>query len=129
MGDPFELLPEDIVYLDANHQDRWKKLSEGSGKYALLIECFSIPAGFVEPTSDLMVLIPTSYPASPLDMFYFNPPLSKVNGVDAGALAIEEHFGRSWQRWSRHYEWIPGQDSLYTHIEYVREELLSAAST
>ena len=128
MIDLFELFPEDVEYLDANHRGRWHKLSEGSGKYGLLIEGFSIPAGFVQSTADLMVLIPASYPASPLDMFYLDPPLTKVNNGNAEALSIEEHFARRWQTWSRHYQWNPGADDLTRHIEYVWHELQIAAS-
>ena len=129
MSDSFELLAEDVEYLEANHQGRWRKLSEGSGKYGLLIEGFDIPAGFVQSTADLLVLIPAGYPASQLDMFYLDPPLRKSNGVDAGALSIEEHFARHWQRWSRHYDWLPGEDDLTSHIEYVWQELQTAGST
>lgn len=128
MSDPFELLPEDIEYLDANHQGRWQKLNEGGGKFGLLILQFSVPEDFVQPTSDLLILIPAGYPASPLDMFYFDPPLRNADGRDAGALATEEHFGRHWQRWSRHYQWVPGQDDLTRHVEYVWHELQTAVS-
>lgn len=128
MSDAFELLPEDVEYLDANHRGRWRKLNEGGGKYGLLIEGFAVPAGFTRSTADLMVLIPAGYPASPLDMFYFGPPLSKVNGHDAGALSIEEHFARRWQRWSRHYDWSPGKDDLTRHIEYIWHELQVAGA-
>lgn len=128
MSDPFELLPEDIEYLDANHSGRWQKLIEGNSKYGLLIEGFGIPAGFVQSVADLLILIPAGYPASPLDMFYVSPPLKQTNGAEAKALSIEEHFGRQWQRWSRHYEWMPGEDDLTRHIEYVWHELLGAVA-
>ena len=128
MGNHIELLPEDVEYLDANHRGRWHKVSEGVGKYGLLIEDFGIPAGFTSSKADLMVLMPLGYPASALDMFYLDPPIGKANGRDAGALAIETHFGRRWQRWSRHYHWNPGEDSLIRHIEYVKSELEVAGS-
>ncbi|MCY4005814.1 MAG: hypothetical protein OXE84_03160 [Rhodobacteraceae bacterium] len=115
--------PEDVEYLDAHFPSRWRPLSEGSGKHALLIEGFEVPDGFAQATADLMVLVPLGYPGIGLDMFYFDPPLSKLNGKDPGALVPEEHFGRIWQRWSRHYEWVVGEDDLYRHIEYVRNEL------
>ena len=129
MNDLFELLPEDVEYLDANHRGRWRRLNEGSGKYGLLIEDFGIPPGFVQSAADLMILIPSGYPASPPDMFYFAPQLRKANGADPGALATEGHFGRNWQRWSRHYQWRPGDDDLAHYIEYVWRELQRAAST
>ena len=128
MNDLFELLPEDVEYLEANHQGRWRKVDEGNGKYGLLIEGYDIPTGFLQSQADLMLLIPAGYPASPLDMFYFDPPLKKLNGQDAAALAIEVHFARSWQRWSRHYQWKPGEDNLARHIEYVWHELQGTGS-
>ena len=75
-----------------------------------------------------MILVPAGYPASPLDMFYFDPPLGKADGTEAGELAIEEHFQRQWQRWSRHYQWTPGDDNLASHVEYVLNELRTGAS-
>lgn len=129
MSDYFELLPEDIEYLGANYQGRWHKLAEGSGKHGLIIKGFRIPAGFIQSVSDLMVLVPSGYPASPLDMFYFDPPLATEDGADAGALSIEQHFGRHWQRWSRHYEWRMGEDDLCRHIEYVSNELQRSPAT
>jgi len=128
VSDPFELLPEDIEYLDANHQGRWRKLNEGSGKYGLLIEGFSVPGGFEQSKADLMVLIPVGYPATPLDMFYLDPSLSKLNGRDLEALSIEEHFSRQWQRWSRHYQWNPGEDDVARHIEFVWRQLQGAGA-
>ncbi len=128
MSDAFELLPEDVEYLDANHQGRWRKLNEGGSKYGLLIEGFSVPAGFAQSETDLMVLMPAGYPASPLDMFYLDPPLSKLDGQDLIALSTEEHFARQWQRWSRHYQWSPGDDDVARHIEFVRHMLQEAGA-
>ena len=119
---PFDLPPEDKEYLDANQQN-WKKCSEGQGKYGLIVEDFRIPKGFDITTSTLMLLIPAGYPAAPLDMFYFNPPLGKKNGQIPDRLTSEIHFGTSWQRWSRHYDWHVGVHSLVSHIEYIYSEL------
>ncbi|MCY4306283.1 MAG: hypothetical protein OXC62_16130 [Aestuariivita sp.] len=123
MNNSLELALEEIEYLDANHQGRWQRLDEGGGEYGLLIEGFAIPAGFNQSTADLMVLIPLGYPGTSLDMFYIDPPLSKKNGRDIKKISMEEHFARQWQRWSRHYDWSPGEDDLIRHIEYIRNEL------
>ncbi|MCY4152945.1 MAG: hypothetical protein OXE94_12030 [Aestuariivita sp.] len=128
MCEPYVLLREDVEYLDAHFPERWHKLSEGSGKHALLIEEFEIPNGFAQEKADLMILIPSGYPGVGLDMFYFNPSLQKPNNQEVEAIALEEHFNRSWQRWSRHYTWIPGEHNLYLHIEFVRNELETAGS-
>ena len=118
-----EFLQEDLEYLDANYPAKWKQESEGNGKFGLLIEDFPVPGGYKEKASTLMLLIPSGYPGSVLNMFYFAPPLNKADGSAINALAPETHFGRTWQRWSRHYEWKPGEDSIVTHIEYIKNQL------
>ncbi len=126
MTNTYELPPEDIEYLDANYPSRWKKIAEGNGKYGLLIDDFPIPKGYTVEKSTLMVLIPSGYPGSMLDMFYFYPPLGKSDGSSIGALVSEAHFGQMWQRWSRHpYSWLPGVHSIVTHVEYVKNELIT----
>ena len=129
MTDPYELLPEDTEYLDASYPGKWRKLCEGPGKFGLLIESFPVPDGYRPEASDLMVLVPSGYPGSPLDMFYFCPELGKTGGSAIGAIADECHFGRRWQRWSRHYKWTPGRDNVVSHIEYVSSELRLAAAS
>lgn len=123
MTNPYELPPEDTQYLKANYPSKWRKLVEGNGKYGLLIEDFPIPKGYTLERSTLMVLIPSGYPGSGLDMFYFCPPLGKLDSSPIGGLSSETHFGQTWQCWSRHYPWTPGEDFLFKHIEYVIEEL------
>ncbi len=123
MSAALELLPEDIEYLHVTYRKQWLGLSEGNSKFGLLIEDFPVPKGILPATSNLMILIPVGYPGSPLDMFYFDPPLRKSNDMDIACVSTEMHFGRKWQRWSRHYQWSPGQDDLTRHIEYVRNEL------
>ena len=119
-----ELPEEDMEYLDAHYPSQWKKTSEGNGKYGLIIEDFSLPNGYTVKKSTLMILIPSGYPGSGLDMFYFDPPLNRSDGQVIGCSdSIETHFARQWQRWSRHYQWNPGSDFLVKHIEYVRNEL------
>ena len=120
-----ELPSEDPEYLVANYGDRWSIISEGPGKHGLLIEDFPVPEGFDRQTSTLMILLPSGYPGSALDMFYLDPPLARGDGAYIGQLASESHFGRSWQRWSRHYGWEPGVDSLVSHVEYVKRQLRS----
>ena len=122
MAEPYELLPEDVEYLNAHHSD-WAKVVEGEGKFGLVVRRFPVPRGFTPRETTLMVLVPSGYPGVPVDMFYFDPQLHKTNGASIPALAEEAHFGVAWQRWSRHYQWTPGQDNLASHIEYVGNEL------
>ena len=114
---------EDSEYLNGNYEGQWSIISEGSGKNALVIERYTVPTGFDPETSMLMVLLPSGYPGAALDMFFFDPPLARTDGGSIDNLATEVHFGRSWQRWSRHYVWEPGVDSLVRHVEYVGRQL------
>ena len=126
---PYGLRSEDVEYLEGNYPSKWEKISEGNGKYGLLIRDFPLPGGYTVEESTLMVLIPSGYPGSRLDMFYFDPPLSRSDGsAIARTEPIEVHFARQWQRWSRHYDWQPGIDDLVRHIEYVRNELKKEVS-
>lgn len=115
----YTLPREDGEYLDANYASRWNKVSEGNSKHGLVISGFPVPNGYQVRESDLMLLIPSGYPGIPLDMFYFRPGLTRSDGAPIVALVDETHFGQSWQRWSRHYQWEPGRDSIIGHIEHV----------
>ena len=115
---------EDREYLDAHYPKRWDIVKEGPGKNVLVIRDFVLPEEFDSPTSTLMILVPSGYPGSNLDMFYFNPPIERIDRAVIGGLAQEEHIGKTWQRWSRHYEWQPGFDSLVRHIEFVKTQLV-----
>lgn len=119
------ILPEeDTDFLNSDYNDQWEELSE-AGKRGLLIKDYPLPEGYTPGKTNLMLLIPDSYPAGMIDMFYFNPPVERQDGVGIGALANETHFGQQWQRWSRHYEWRPGIDNVATHITHVSNELKS----
>ena len=117
------LLPEDVQYLDATYPDRWSMTAEGNGKQGLLIDGFPVPAEYQACVATLMVQVPSGYPGTNLDMFYFDPPLAKRSGHGIPCLVSERHFGRDWQRWSRHPEWRPGEDTLVSYLEYIRNEL------
>jgi len=115
----FGFLPEDIQYLDQHFPSRWSKEIEGNAKHGLIIRDFPIPTGYKAKESTLMLLVPTGYPGSALDMFYFWRPLEKIDGTSILNLNSETHFGKEWQRWSRHYDWKSGRDSIVRHIEFV----------
>ena len=118
------LLPEDKEYLNSTYPGQWEWVSDSPEKVGLLIRDFPIPDGYTVSTATLMLLIPSGYPGSMLDMFYFlQPGLRKASRAAISALATEDHFGQRWQRWSRHYKWEPGRDSVINHIEYVKNQL------
>lgn len=118
------LLPEDEEYLNSNYPGRWKLVSDSPEKVGLVIRDFPVPDGYTASAATLMLLIPSGYPGSMVDMFYFlMPGLEKTSRAPVGALAREDHFSQQWQRWSRHYQWEPGRDSVASHIEYVKNEI------
>ena len=131
MNKQFGLQLEDIEYLEANYSGQWSLTDPHTGGdlVGLVIENFRLPDGYTTSTADLMIIVPNGYPGSMLDMFYFDPPLQRIHGQAIHALASEFHFGRQWQRWSRHYQWQPGYDSLVTHIERAKNLLSVEART
>lgn len=117
-----DLPEEDLEFLDTNFQDGWEWVKERD-KSGLIIRNYNLPAGYAPEIVDLMLLIPAEYPISGLDMFYFSSEVSRADGLPIGALSSETHFGAAWQRWSRHYAWRPGEDSIATHITTMRNVL------
>ncbi len=120
-----ELQPEDIEYLVGQFGDSgWEWLQE-PGASGILIPNYPVPVGYGPDQADLMLLIPEGYPASGIDMFYFDPHVKRLDGHEIHALAVACHFGRNWQMWSRHYEWRPGIDNISTHLTVMRNQLQS----
>ena len=115
---------EDLEFLEATYPGRWKLVNEGE-KAGLIIKNYPLPGGYTPEKSDLLLLIPNNYPAGMIDMFYFDPEVVREDGSSIATLAQESHFERTWQRWSRHYEWRPGVDSIATHVTYVKNQLES----
>ena len=120
----FDLPEEDLEFLNTDFGDGWEQVEEGD-KSGLIIRNYNLPPGYTPEMADLMLLIPAEYPTSGLDMFYFFPEVSRADGFPIGALASETHFGVVWQRWSRHYAWRPGEDSIATHITTMGNVLRS----
>lgn len=106
------------------------ELVEGTGSEGayLIIKTFHVTGGgFAPAQTDLMVRIPPQYPMTPLDMWYCDPPIrNAASGQFAPASeVIEQHIGRSWQRFSRHLNgvWQPGVDSLRSFFSLIQREL------
>ena len=77
----------------------------------------------------LLLRLPPGFPDATPDMFWVDPPLHTKEGATIpGTESIEQHAGRSWQRWSRHIQgqWRPGIDNLATYMFYVRRCLREA---
>ena len=97
----------------------------------VIIPAFGLGAGFDQAQADLLLRLAPGYPDVPPDMWWFSPSVRRADGAEIPATqAIEHHFGRPWQRWSRHLtpgQWRSGVDCLESYIAIVRNELRAAA--
>lgn len=97
----------------------------------VLIAGYALPPGFTQASSDLLLRLSPGYPDVPPDMWWFDPPVRRLDGQTIVATeSIEVHLGRTWQRWSRHLnpgQWQAGIDTIESYLALVAKELRSAA--
>jgi hypothetical protein len=125
----FQLCEEDSNCLDAQGYT-WDALVEANVNW-IILRGYLIPAGYNTAAADAAIRIPPSYPDGGLDMVYFFPALSLVNGRAIAKLTPHPLEGKQYQQWSRHYPWEPGLHTLCTHLLLIRswleQELRKAA--
>lgn len=106
-------------------------VSVDGGMICILIPSFPLPTGFTASSSDLLLRLSPGYPDVPPDMWWFSPAIVRVDSLTIPATECQEfHFGRTWQRWSRHLnpgQWRSGVDSLESYLAVIRNELDAAA--
>lgn len=123
------LPPVDQAHLEALAPGN--KISVDGGMICIVIPSFSLPAGFTLSLADLLLRLSPGYPDVPPDMWWFCPAVQRVDGqVIAATQLMENHLGRTWQRWSRHLnpgQWRPGVDSVESYLALVRKELAIAS--
>ncbi|MCI0535517.1 MAG: multiubiquitin domain-containing protein [Verrucomicrobiales bacterium] len=111
----FRLPEDDEDYLNSIGL-RWEAV-ESKGKW-VLIHNHPLPAGYLPQAATMAIRIEGGYPPAKLDMVYFLPAIARADGKAIPALSTQELDGATFQRWSRHYAWRDGIDSLVTH--YLR---------
>ena len=125
------LPPNDTKYLE-NRISKHSICGE-SNMTCIVFHDFPIPLGFDHSTSDLLIRLSSGYPDVPPDMWWFDPPISRIDGAVVPATEVREsHIGRSWQRWSRHFaagQWRSGIDGIESFLALVRRELERSAPT
>ena len=130
---------EDQEWLNIHYPDTWELISEAGRSY-LIIRNFDIPDGYQwlpfpeelpgqQNTRKFMLIIPSSYPAASLDMFYLYPGIQKTNNQPINALLSVTLLNRQWQCWSRHYPWQAGDDNVGTHISNMKEVLVQESKS
>lgn len=93
---------------------------------------FALPPGYDRGQADLLLRLSAGYPDVPPDMWWFHPPVRLPDGSAVPQTdSTETHLGKSWQRWSRHFnpgQWRSGIDCLETFIALIRKELQRCAA-
>lgn len=112
------LIDEDVEFLESTGYV-WS-VENWQGNRVVVIRDYRLPDGYGRTTIDIAVVLPLTYPSAQLDMFYFFPGLSRLDGKPINATADQDFNGRIWQRWSRHRTnesaWRTGIDNLETHL-------------
>lgn len=123
------LPPIDQSHLDDRAPD--SVVTQDGGMICVVIPDFALPAGFTQQSADLLLRLSPGYPDVPPDMWWFNPPVQRVDGRPIVATESQENYlGRTWQRWSRHLnpsQWRAGIDSVESYLSLVSKELATAA--
>lgn len=95
----------------------------------LVLSSYSLPAGLMPATTDLLLRLPAGFPDQAPDMFWCAPAVTRGGTAIPATDHVEAFLGRQWQRWSRHYQaqWRAGIDDLASLLAIVRRCLADAA--
>jgi len=103
-----------------------------SGMICVVLPEWRLPTGYDRESADLLLRLHPGYPDAPPDMWWFDPAVQLSDGRTIEATqVIEQHVGRSWQRWSRHLQpsqWQSGVDGLESYLALVTQELARCAN-
>lgn len=119
-------LPEiDATYL--NERGIAHEVVSDSGMTCVVFPSWPLPAGFDREVADLLIRLSAGYPDVHPDMWWFDPPVRLADGTNLPATQVmEPHLGRTWQRWSRHFnsgQWQSGVDGLESFLALIRRDL------
>ena len=102
-----------------------------AGMTCVTIRSWRLPTGYDRTESDLLVRLPSGFPDVAPDMWWFAPAVKLANGGTIQATELNEnHVGRQWQRWSRHFQagqWRSGVDGLESYLALIQRELIRCA--
>ena len=119
------LPPLDAAYLADRALDH--EVQVNNGVTCVIFRRWKLPAGYDRDSADLLLRLPAGYPDVPADMWWFDPAIHLADGRSIQATDVmEQHLGRTWQRWSRHFQrgqWQSGIDGLESFIALIRGEL------
>jgi hypothetical protein len=88
---------------------------------------YRLPPGYDREQTDLLLRLSPGFPDVQPDMWWFDPGIRLKDGRIVKATEVtEHHLGRTWQRWSRHFnhgQWRSGTDSLESYLALIGKEL------
>lgn len=110
-----------------NHQ-----IFSEAGMTCIVFPRWKLPTGYDRDSADLLIRLPGGYPDLPPDMWWFDPGIRRATGdVIEATQVTEQHLGRSWQRWSRHFQrgqWQSGIDGLESFLALISRDLNRCAA-
>ena len=117
----FQLPEGDQIFLE-NLGLPWETVTEGRMQW-VIVHKYPVPEGYNIKEVSVAIKIESGYPRAQLDMAYFFPALSRLDGKRINAITFQSIDGKQFQRWSRHRSgknpWREGVDDLSTHLALV----------
>ena len=124
-----DVLPEvDQRYLRDHGQLNPTPVSDRNGQTGVVFKGFALPPDkFDRQQTDVLIVLPSSYPDTGPDMFFCDPWIRFLN-ASAWPVAADQEYafaGRRWQRWSRHNTepWDSAIHGIHIVIQRVRDAL------
>ncbi len=109
---------------------RYSQVEHGPSLDWLLFKQFPLPAGWNSQSTELLVLIPAGYPATPPDNFFVKNGLKLADGrIPDSYTENQSALGGSWAQFSFHAQgWNPSSefrdgDSIFTFMLAVERRL------
>ena len=124
------MLPsDDMGFL--NDREIAHTLHQEGGMVCVVLQSWPVPPGYNQTETDLLLRLAPGYPDVPPDMWWCDPPLTLSDGTQPQATELtESYLGRTWQRWSRHFQanqWQSHVDGLESYLARVRGEIARSA--
>lgn len=124
-------LPQpDIDFLDS--RDLPYTVAEEANMTCVVFPNYALPAGCNVTFADLLIRLSPGFPDIPPDMWWFSPAVTRDDGQPIPATEhVENHLGRTWQRWSRHLtqgHWRSGTDGVQTYLAMIAREIKHATT-
>jgi Prokaryotic E2 family E len=99
----------------------------------VLFPNWQLPPGLSAAETDVLLRLPGGYPDIAPDMWWVSPAIHRADGAVIPATEVTEQcLGRTWQRWSRHFQagqWQSGIDGLQSFLALIRSEFLIASGS